>query len=261
MDTRRIHIQPRYYRWHVDPGVDWVEANTGYATLTWDVPLSRAALVLVDVWDGHYLADTAARSERIVQHCIQPLLASCREAGMLLIHAPSPPQAWPHPGYVGYQDRDSAPQAAEEWPPSQFRSKSGDYAAYARPPERRQRELEQRRACRRIHPLAAPLPGEPVVATGDQLHEVCSQRGILFLFYLGFNANACILLRDYGTLAMRRRGYEVILLRDCTTGMEAAWTQADLGQTRGAVLLLEMFGHYSLTGEELRRALTALPAS
>ncbi|MDE2724002.1 MAG: cysteine hydrolase, partial [Gemmatimonadota bacterium] len=55
----------------------------------------------------------------------------------------------------------------------------------------------------------------------------------------------------YGTLAMGRRGYEIILLRDCTTGMESFETHETLGQTRGAVLFLEMFGHYSLTSEEL----------
>ena len=50
---------------------------------------------------------------------------------------------------------------------------------------------------------------------------------------------------------MGRRGYEIILLRDCTTGMESFETHQTLGQTRGAVLFLEMFGHYSLTSEEL----------
>jgi hypothetical protein len=75
------------------------------------------------------------------------------------------------------------------------------------------------------------------------------------LFYAGFNTNACILVRDYGTLAMSQRGYEVILLRDCTTGMEARWTQPELDQTNGAILLLEMFGQYSLGSDELRASL------
>jgi isochorismatase family protein len=252
----QIRISPRYYRWHVDEGVEWVETHTAHAQLDWAIPLNRAALVLVDVWDGHYLADTAARAERIVQENVTPLLRICRAAGMLLIHAPSPEQARSEPGYVG-EDPAALPAsaAAEVWPPETFGSKTGPHAAFSRPTEPRQGEIDRCRAQRCIHPLAAPRSGEPVVATGAQLHRVCAERGILFLFYLGFNTNACILLRDYGTLAMGRRGYEVIILRDCTTGMEAASTQPELGQTRSTILFLEMFGHYSCTGAELQAAL------
>ena len=46
---RLLCVKPRYYRWHVDPGVEWIEKNTAYAELDWRIPLSRAALVLVDV--------------------------------------------------------------------------------------------------------------------------------------------------------------------------------------------------------------------
>lgn len=49
--------------------------------------------------------------------------------------------------------------------------------------------------------------------------------------------------------------HEVILLRDCTTAMEAAHTQARLDQTPNAILMLEMFGRYSLDSSELRHAL------
>ena len=101
------------------------------------------------------------------------------------------------------------------------------------------------------HPDVRPLPGEAVVATGDELHRYCRQKGILFLFYLGFNTNACILLRDYGTIEMSNRGYEVVLVRDCTTGMESFETTNQLWQTRAAIQFLEMFGKYSITSDEL----------
>src|SRR5262245_8945151 len=51
--SSQLHIRPRYHRWHVDPGVRWVETNTRHATLDWVIPLTQAALVLVDVWDRH----------------------------------------------------------------------------------------------------------------------------------------------------------------------------------------------------------------
>ena len=37
MVTEAIRFRPRYHRWHVDPGIDWVESNTAYAHLDWTI--------------------------------------------------------------------------------------------------------------------------------------------------------------------------------------------------------------------------------
>ncbi|RKY61026.1 MAG: hypothetical protein DRP95_03430 [Candidatus Latescibacterota bacterium] len=65
-----------------------------------------------------------------------------------------------------------------------------------------------------------PAEGEPVVHTGEQLHRLLSERRVLHLFYAGFAANWCLLYRDYGVLAMHGRGYDIILVRDATAGVE-----------------------------------------
>ena len=88
-----LRVKPRYYRWHVDPGVEWVETNTGYANLDWEIPLEQTALVLVDVWARHYLGDTEARANEVIEEKVVPLVTACRKAGMRLIHAPAP-AAW-----------------------------------------------------------------------------------------------------------------------------------------------------------------------
>jgi len=248
--NRKISISPRYYRWHVDPGVEWLETNTGYATLNWEIPISQAALVLVDVWDRHYLKDTEARAEAIIQEKIVPLLSACRNADMQIIHAPSPELARQHPAWVRLVEGASHAQR-DEYPPPEFRSKSGIYAAYARPVEPREEERAKHVAALKMHPQVQPEGDDVVIATGEELHRYCKQKGILFLFYLGFNTNACILLRDYGTIRMHERGYEVIIIRDCGTGMESFETHDELWQTRGAILFLEMFGKYSISSEEL----------
>ncbi|MBL8850407.1 MAG: isochorismatase family protein [Planctomycetaceae bacterium] len=252
-----LHVQPRYYRWHVDPGVEWLEANTDYAQLDWTIPVHQAALVLVDVWDRHYLKDAEARAEAIINEKFVPLLAGARSAGLPIIHAPSPPHAMRHPNWIGAGTKPQRSAPPDDWPPAEFRGKSGRYSVYARPAEAREAELSELRSHLQIHPRVLPAGDEPVVATGDELHHVCSRNGILFLIYAGFNTNACILMRDYGTLAMTQRGYEVLLLRDCTTGMESRQSLPTLSQTNGAILLLEMFGQYSLTSDELLAGLKA----
>jgi len=247
---RVLKLKPRYHRWHVDAGKEWLETNTGYAHLDWSIPLSQVALVLVDVWSNHYLKDAAARADAIIEERFVPLLEGCRKAGLQIIHAPSPPQAIGHVNHYRVAESQPAPKG-NVWPPATFRGKSGPYQGYRRPAEPREPEIRRVRDHLTIHPLAAPVGSEPVVATGDELHAFCREKGILFLLFAGFNTNACILVRDYGTLAMSQRGYEVVLLRDCTTGMESPATQPTLGQTNGAVLFLEMFGQYSATSEDV----------
>ncbi|MFH1006811.1 MAG: isochorismatase family protein [Candidatus Latescibacterota bacterium] len=250
--TQNLQISPRYYRWHVDQGVEWMETHTGYDHLNWRIPISQAALVLVDIWNGHYLTDTAARAEKIIQQKIRPLLSAARRDGLKIIHAPGPDLARKHPAWVGLTDPEEPTSKPEsDWPPSGFRSKSGEYENYARPKEPRDQERETLRAGLAIHPVVVPTGKEAVVATGAELHRYCREQGILFLFYLGFNTNACILLRDYGTLAMGKRGYAITIVRDCTTGMESFQTHDALEQTRGAILFLEMFGNCSVVSDDL----------
>lgn len=245
-----LNIKPRYHRWHVDPGVEWLETNTGYATLDWEIPLSQSALVLVDVWQRHYIKDTEERGERVIQKKLIPLVEECRQSGMSIIHAPSPPVAKQHPNWVKLVNQEEMVAKRDDWPPQQFRTLSGPYQNYRRPNEPREAE-KQKLPQLTFHPEVQPLAGEPVVATGEELHRYCKKEGILFLFFAGFNTNACILSRDYGTMQMSSRGYQVILVRDCTTGMESAETQSTLAQTNGAVLMLEMFGQYSVASQEI----------
>ena len=251
MSDDLIRISPRYHRWHVDPGVEWIEANTEYAHLEWEIPLEQTALILVDVWEGHYLAECEARINDLTQKNLAPLLGAARTQQMPVIHAPSPDVARRQPGWVKLADKNPLRETDREWPPEDFRKKIGAFSSFARPFEPRDSELDVLRTDRPIHKLAQPIEGEAVVANGEELHLYCKENGILFLFFAGYNTNACILLRDYGTLAMCDRGYEVLIVRDCTTGMESAESQAQLAQTEGAILFLEMFRAYSVTSAEV----------
>jgi len=250
---RSIKIKPRYYRWHVDPGVEWAEKNTGYATLDWEIPLDNAGLVLVDVWDHHYIKDPEERAEIVIREKLVPLVDTCRKAGLQIIHAPAPEMAKKEPLWLNLPITKQA--QSDDYPPHEFQSKSGIYKAYAKPSEPRQHEIDKIVSERKLHPLIQPQGDDVVIATGEELHQYCKQKGILFLFYAGLNTNACILLRDYGIVRMSERGYEIIIIRDCGTGMESFETHDGLWQTRGAVLFLEMFGKYSISSEELIKSL------
>ncbi len=99
-----------------------------------------------------------------------------------------------------------------------------------------------------------------MVHTGEQLHRLLSERRVLHLFYAGFAANWCLLYRDYGVLAMHGRGYEVILVRDATAGVEFHDTVNQLSATGMAIREMEAKWAWSTTAEALIQALNA-PAS
>jgi len=258
-ETRFLSIRPRYFRLYTDPGVESAEENFRYGELDWQIPLSQAALVSLDVWNYHFARDTMERIEDIAVHRIAPLLEVWRRAGLPVIHAPAGPVAQKHPNWVNLMpDEDPQPlwPNSRMWPPPEFRRKTGSYAQFARPHEPQDAERNSHRQnLRDFHPAVRPVGDEAVVLQGEELHRLCTQRGLLFLFYVGFNTNACIVLRDYGTYPMYFRGYEVLLVRDCTTGMETHETKAGLVCTAGQIASLEQLGIYTVTSIQLREAL------
>ena len=257
---RALHISPRYCRLYTDPGIGLAEENFQYTELDWEIPLAEAALISLDVWNYHFARDTLERIEDITVNRIAPLVEACRRGGLQVIHAPANPVAQKHANWVDLIPEEETPQPAypqsPKWPPDEFRKKEGPYAQYARPHEPQDAERNQHREkLRDFHPAVRPDGDEAVVLTGEELHRRCAQRGINFLFYVGFNTNACIVMRDYGTYAMHTRGYEVVLVRDCTTGMETCETVGELICTRGQIATLEQFGIYTVTSEQLTKAL------
>ena len=248
---KTLHLKPRYHRWHVDPGVEWLETNTHAAYLDWKIPLSQCALVLVDVWQKHYLKDTEARTEKIIDEKLSPLLVKCREQGLQLIHAPANRVAIKSPNWVKLAPGSDYYFKEDSWPPQDFREAKGIYQAFGKPFEPREEERKATAASVDFHPKIKPVGNEAVICSGEELHQYCKKKGILFLLYAGFNTNGCILSRTYGTVNMGLRGYGITLVRDCTTGMETKETQPGLLQTNGAILLLETWGHYSVTSDEI----------
>ena len=252
---RTLSVKPRYYRWDVDPGQEWIEANTRAAWLEWKIPVSQTALVLVDVWQRHYIKDPEYRAEEIINKKLLPLLVSLRKSGVKIIHAPSPEVAVTHPNWIKMQSREQIYSKHDEWPPEEFLSSTGAFKPFAMPYEPME-EVRSKMAPLTFHPKVLPLKDEPVVANGIELHEYLKKNKLLFILYAGFNTNACIINRDYGTTRMRDRGYKIILVRDCTTGMESKETQATMAQTNGTILNLEMFGCFTVTSAEITEGLT-----
>ena len=193
-----------------------------------------------------------ARAAEITKTKIVPLVASAREAGLTVIHAPSPSIVEKR----GYQTAKpelavSEPQT-DDWPPPAFRGiyRGGEHAAFGRMSEPRLPAVYERYEVELdIAEEVRPVADDLVISTGPELHAVLRERGILHIFYAGFCANWCLIGRDYGILAMNERGYNIILVRDATTGIESHDTVDALTATEMTIREIETKNAWSATTE------------
>lgn len=256
---KTIQLPIRYCDLNPPEGVPWTEEHFQLRELVWKLNSAQTALVLVDVWDIHPYASHQERATRITRERLVPVAAACRKAGISVIHAPSPGQAVKYPQWVQYAgDREIVgPPAAQRdtWPPPDFRSRNGAFAEFAKPvSQRRKKWLTEELPKRRIMACIEPTSEDFVVHNGDHLHRLLRHRGILHLIYGGFAANMCVLQRDYGIRAMFERGYNTVLLRDGTTGIESAETFPRMTHTEAAVSIVEMLWGGSCTAAALIEA-------
>lgn len=254
----RLKILAQRYRLCVDAGEKCLESKFGYVNQNLNLDVKETALILVDVWNLHYVDSWIARATEITKTKIVPATEAARKAGMTIIHAPSPKAAikyaeWTR--YAGDEELNPATQPSLDWPPEDFRKRTEEYAKYSRdiwkepymaPWKEIYKGLD-------ISNLVKPKPGDFIIATGNQLHRLLRDRKILHLFYAGFATNMCLIYRDYGMRAMKGKGYNLILLRDATTAVETHDTVANLLTTKVYVQQIELYA-YSVTTEDFIKA-------
>lgn len=256
---KTIQLDLRYY--HLPRRAPITEADFHHKNLRLDLPAAQIALILVDVWSDHYVATHLQRGRDITLERILPVAAACRAIGATVVHAPSPDCARRYTAWTQYASDDEVfgppPSPKDEWPPADFRAKKNEYEKWARPPEPPDQRFDDIIKNRSIIPEAVPQDGDHVVLNGPQLHRLLKHKGILYLFYAGFAANMCVPFRDYGMRAMKNRGYDIVLLRDCTTAIEVADTCQDQDLTRAAVIDTEISVGYTVSSKDMIAACQA----
>ncbi len=261
-DMKELSFVCRYSREYTDLDVPCREENFGWHERTVTIPAAQTALVLVDCWDRHPVESFQKRATQIAREKILPTLEACREAGITIVHAPSPEVAKKYPQWLKYASDEElfgSPEPEAGWPPAEFRRQVRSYndSPYGRPAEPiREQWLNDENLfpAMRIMELLEPQADDFVVATGEQLHRLCGDQQILHLLYAGFAANICVQFRDYGMRPMHERGYHTILLRDCTAAIEGSHTLAGQWLLKAAIFNIELKVGCSTTAEQLQAA-------
>ena len=255
-----LDLTVRYFQDSTPADVACREEHFRRREFSMPLPVAQTALVLVDIWNTHFIESWRVRAEHVTVTAIVPVLAAARQVGLTIVHAPSVGVAERYPQVHCDRPASDTPPAPPEWPPPAFRSRTGPYAVYRNPREQapgRPPHWADRLA---MSPHIDVQAGEAVVATGAQLHALLQDRRILHLLYVGFATNWCVLGKDYGIRAMKNRGYNPILLRDATTGVEFPDTLDTLQATELAVREVEQQHGFTASNHDFLAACDAASA-
>lgn len=206
-----------------------------YRTERWDP--AETAIVVCDMWDSHHCYNAVQRAQDMAPR-MNTVLKAAREAGLLIIHAPSDcvePYA-DHPARRRAQEApmaDNVPPEIDTWCD---RIPSEEEAVYPLDqsdggedddPEVHRRWEEELKA-KGLNPRA-PWTGQmealeiddrdAISDHGVEIWNLLEARGIENVLLLGVHTNMCVLGRPFGLRQMAQHGRNVALVRDLTDTM------------------------------------------
>ena len=255
---KTLNLRVRYFQDSTPADVPCREAAFIRREFEMPLPIAETALVLVDLWNVHFIETWIERAKQVTVDCVVPVIDAARKVGMTIVHAPSPSVAAQYPQLKRHKPPE--PSTPSTWPPSDFRGRQGDYAVYRGPrsqPPGIGVHWDKLASQLSMSPAIDVQEDEFVIATGQQLHELLEEKRILHLIFAGFATNWCVLGRDYGIRSMSRYGYNIILLRDATTGVEFPDTYDNLFTTEIAIREVEQQYGFSASNADFFAAVEA----
>ncbi len=182
------------------------------------LPEVETALIICDVWDRHWCRGALVRLEAMLEPMAR-LAAAARDAGALVVHAPSDTMA----AYAASPARARALEATPVQPPPDLphadpplpvdSSDGGcDTEGNAAAPDRR--------VWTRQHPRLPIDEGRDAISdNGLEIYSLLRGRLISHVLLMGVHANMCILNRSFAIKQMVRWGIDIMLCRDLTDAM------------------------------------------
>ena len=88
-----IDLKVQYFQDSPPAGRPYREEHFIRRHVQMELPVKQTALVLVDLWDNHFIESWLERADRITREAVVPVLERARQTGLTIVHAPSPPVA------------------------------------------------------------------------------------------------------------------------------------------------------------------------
>jgi nicotinamidase-related amidase len=223
----------------------------------WEV--GETAIIICDMWDGHYCKSAAQRVGVMVPKMNQVITAA-RNHGVMIIHAPS--------GTVNEYADTPYRKRMREAKPAKAPVPLGGWC-YLDPKVEPPMPVETDK-CPCDDPVVGPAvkqftrqhPGLDIIGfdgisdSGQEIYNFCVQEGIRNIALMGVHTNMCVLGRPFGIRQMVRLGKNVVLARDLTDAMYDPRQPPYVSHTRGTELVVEHVEKYwcpSILGDDLTR--------
>jgi len=197
--TKSLRMKVRYYQDSTPLDVPCREERFIRREIQMKLPIDQTVLVLVDLWDRHFIDSWMERAARVTQDAIVPAIERSRAAGILVVHAPSPQVALRFSQISRNPDVQQPQEAGPVWPPGDFKRREGAYHAFAGPrnqPPGIDIHWGSMSDDLTISPAIEVRDEDVVISNGFELHHILAERGVLHLIYAGFATNWCVLGRD-----------------------------------------------------------------
>lgn len=204
------------------------------------LPADKTAILICDMWDKHWCQNATTRCDALA-HKMAPIVDAAREAGVLIVHAPSETMNF----YEAQPQRTRIVETPQVEPPAALPladhplpiDDSGGGCDDAD-------ESSYYQAWTRQHP-AISIAGDDVISDdGRQIYSYLQQRGIENLIVMGVHTNMCVLGRSFGIRQMSRWGLRCILVRDLTDTMYDPRKPPYVSHDEGTALVVEHIEKY-----------------
>ena len=222
----------------------------------------ETAIIICDMWDGHYCLLAAQRVDAMAPR-MNRVLTAARAHGALIVHAPSgcmdkyeltpfrlraqnAPHVKPPVEIAGWCYLD--PETEAEMPVDVSSQPCDDPVVG-----------EAVRRFSRQHEAIRLIGYDAVSDNGQEIYNLFVQEGIRNVVLMGVHTNMCVLGRPFGIRQMTRLGFNVALARDLTDAMYDPREKPYVSHTRGTELVIEHIEKYwcpSLLGRDLTRVVT-----
>jgi len=199
----------------------------------------ESAVVICDMWDHHWCSDAGQRVVEIA-HRMEPVLATARAAGILIIHAPSETMSF----YKDYPQRQVMLKLPRATPPASL-----SISAPALPIDDSDGGCQtagekEHQAWTRENSILTIAPNDLISDNGAEIYSLLRQKGIKTLFVMGVHANMCILNRTFAIKQMTNWGVSCVLVRDLTDTMYNPKARPFVTHVAGTDLVINYIERY-----------------
>jgi nicotinamidase-related amidase len=233
-----------------------------FQTKDQDWPAKKTAVIVCDMWDAHHCLNAVRREEEMVPR-MNEFLSKARNAGALIIHAPSSCMD-PYKDHPARKRAQAAPKAKnlpkdiDQWCrqiPSEEKGKYPiDQTDGGEDDDQAEHEAWHKKLADMGRNPKAPWKSQHAGLTikdedaisdsGVEIWNLLEDRGIANVVLVGVHTNMCVLGRPFGLRQMAKNGKNVVLVRDLTDTMYNPKKAPYVSHFEGTRLIIEHIEKY-----------------